>query len=57
MRFSRFTPIRLEFNDWNGFIFEVFYIGWGNWERSLFSIDINSYGIQLDIIFVTIEIK
>ncbi len=57
MRISQISLFRLEYNEWNGFIFEVLSLEIGSFERDLFSISINSLGLQIGILFLNINIK
>lgn len=54
----RFTLIRLEWNSWNGFIFELFAIELDGYDGSLlgFNWGWNCY-LQLSLFFITIDIK
>jgi len=57
MRISRITPISLEYNDWNGFIFEIFSFDIGNFQRDLFSITAGNNGLSIHVLFIIFEIK
>jgi len=58
---QRFTPIRLEYNAWNGFSFEILGIEYQGkkrgFEKSLFGLYFSKDHLIIDILFITFEIK
>lgn len=51
------TPIHLEWNAWNGFIFKVLDIELGKYDsRSLFSINVSNNFLIIDILFFQITV-
>ena len=54
---NRITPIRIEWNYHNGFIFEFMYIEWGVMDSSLLGLSFSDTYCYLDIFYFTIPIK
>ena len=51
------TPIHLEWNTWNGFIFKVLDIELGKYDsRSLFSVNASSNFLIIDVLFFQITV-
>lgn len=61
MKLQSITPIQLEWNEWNGFIFSIIDIelAYANewFHRSLFGLYITHSELILDLAFIRFEIK
>lgn len=54
---TRLTPIRIEWNNWNAFMFEILGVEIRGYERALFAIYLSKRFFTLDILFFNITIK
>jgi len=54
---KKIQPIKLEWNQWNGFTFCILGIEWERFENDLFSINIGSDFFIVDICFISFDIK
>ena len=51
------TPIRIEYNTWNGFIFQILNIEVNNFEGELFGLHFSPDYLHISILFFFIEVK
>lgn len=52
----RITPIQIEWNSWNGFIFKIVGIDNGGRDRALFGINVSTNFLYVDILFFIIKV-